>query len=604
MLSRSSSFTITVRAPASLSVNSDTFHSIGVKWDLGAAEDADYDAVVSVRYRKQGAASWSDAADLLRNDYDWYWGTAHPRSGIPHTPTHRCFCGSIMFLTPGTTYEVELTYTDPGGADPSHGLVETFEATTRAIPIKPTGGRTLYCVAGSSGGDGSSGSPYQGIATASANATPGDIIKLRDTNGVFSRQEFNASGAEDNYIVLEPDAGHSPQLDGLIIGGDHVWVDKLSFVHDGSSGSWELESGIYVRSGHEPDDVVITDCSFLGYTKGSITASQPISRWVVIDNDVAGDEAPDCYLLPEPNTTDTWGIRVGGEGNPGGPGCVVAYNTVRRSIDGIDFGCNFASSNNDCYGNKVVDVRGNAFSCDDARENNRIYGNYIGNTSSYSLTWQPQRAGPWYWCYNQFVNQVARTHFKYRVQDRSVLIGNTFAGPGVGGQTDGAQIMRFLTRNNLWIKESSQLWNGITRSGSDIYRDTVMTAFWQTDVDYDGIDIGAGPTILRWFGNTTNYDDFASIYSDIGIWEHGVLVDADQIFVDKTYDDNTPLLLASGANAAVDAGQEVPNLADFYTGSAPDLGCHDRGNGAPHYGQRTSELGLPLHQRTEYWVKH
>ena len=65
---------------------------------------------------------------------------------------------------------------------------------------------------------------------------------------------------------------------------------------------------------------------------------------------------------------------------------------------------------------------------------------------------------------------------------------------------------------------------------------------------------------------------------------------------------STHLELAAGTNAAVDAGQQVPNLADFYLGSAPDLGAHERGATPLPYGPRGS--GTPLDQQVNYWDKH
>ena len=135
-----------------------------------------------------------------------------------------------MFLTPGTTYEVVLELSDPDGGR----AIRVRELTTRAIPRKPTAGRTLYVVPGSGGGDGSDGNPFQGIDAANAAALPGDRMLLR--NGTYTRGTLTTSGAEDNHIVYEPDTGHSPVIDAIAVNADHIWIDNLAFVWNDPTG--------------------------------------------------------------------------------------------------------------------------------------------------------------------------------------------------------------------------------------------------------------------------------------------------------------------------------------------------------------------------------
>lgn len=46
-------------------------------------------------------------------------------------------------------------------------------------------------------------------------------------------------------------------------------------------------------------------------------------------------------------------------------------------------------------------------------------------------------------------------------------------------------------------------------------------------------------------------------------------------------------------SVAVDRGCVLPNVNDAYTGTAPDLGCHELESGLPHYGPRGSETESP-----------
>jgi len=52
-----------------------------------------------------------------------------------------------------------------------------------------------------------------------------------------------------------------------------------------------------------------------------------------------------------------------------------------------------------------------------------------------------------------------------------------------------------------------------------------------------------------------------------------------------TYDPSKIDLSLSGKGEAIDTGVYIPNIADEYKGSAPDLGCNEYGTTPPHYGQ-------------------
>src|SRR3954453_22739980 len=71
-----------------------TFHSLGLYWSPpGGSADGE----VQVRYRPRGAADWKPALSMRYNP-------------IPETDEDLAdYRGSVVHLTPGTTYEVELT---------------------------------------------------------------------------------------------------------------------------------------------------------------------------------------------------------------------------------------------------------------------------------------------------------------------------------------------------------------------------------------------------------------------------------------------------------------------------------------------------------------
>jgi len=584
--------------PAHVTVTASTFHSIGIVWEL-EGDDADHDATLSVRYRKAGLG-FSAGADLIRNDYAWYYG-GNEGGSVDH------FAGSLMFLTPGTRYLVELTYDDPDDTDARDGEVHTFTAETRAIPVKPTAGTTYYVTPGSgSDNAGTVDDPFEGLAEANANAAPGDIFLLG--SGSYEGTTLDTSGDEGTPIVYaeDPSDPGATIVSGLGIEADHLWFDDLTFVWaDPTDGAtpiedqrWQNTSAIYVTpSASRPDDILVTDCSFSGYFNG-VASFYPVSRWVVMDSTFVGWLPEGIGDTGRPGNSSGKGVALGGEQTPGGPGVVIAYNSVTRYADALGM-----AGDSDAYGNQVWDHEDDSFSSDGARENVRVWGNRFHQVAGSSISFQPQRAGPWYFLYNQMAD-AGNGIWKWRVMDRNVFINNTF----VGGTLQGQHFMRSLSRNNLFLRGSAPIWNSTDNYDPAVgipdesAREAVWTADWFTDVDYDGFDRGGAGSFFVWEDNTRRYDSLAGFAAEVGIEGNAIEVDRDAIFTDFTVTPTAVLTLAAGSNDAVDAGEEVANLADFYRDAAPDLGAHERG-ATPHpYGPR--DTSIELDRRTNDWSIH
>jgi len=78
-----------------------------VEWDLEG--DADHDATCTVQYRRRGTTLWKKALPLFRVDYAWWYHEEHADTRV------NMLAGSILFLEPGTEYEVGLSLSDPDG---------------------------------------------------------------------------------------------------------------------------------------------------------------------------------------------------------------------------------------------------------------------------------------------------------------------------------------------------------------------------------------------------------------------------------------------------------------------------------------------------------
>lgn len=169
-----------------------TFNAMGVIVTIGAFDDPNSNAAANIEYRTGGAAY---------------------RAGFPLTRINSTyFVGSLFWLTPNTTYDVRVTFTDPDGGA-LNGTTVSNTSTTRAevnIPspihsyyVSPTGGGTLCTISVPC-------SLTQGIDLAVA----GDAVILR--GGVYYQGEITLprSGSAGAPIVIRGYAGETAILDG------------------------------------------------------------------------------------------------------------------------------------------------------------------------------------------------------------------------------------------------------------------------------------------------------------------------------------------------------------------------------------------------------
>ena len=636
-------------------VPSSTFHSLGLVWGLTPGDDPNYNSLnpadrasVTVEYRKAGAPTWKNALNMFRQNYAWYFGTIDPYP--PSQPAIEHFACSLMFLTPGTQYEIRLTYI-PGLADPHQAEVRTFLAATRAIPVMPTPGTTHY-VDNSWGGpfNGTDSEPYNTIQLADAAASPGDRVIIKKGSGVYTNPTPTAGlqtpGEWNNWIVYQAeDRTDPPILNGIGIEVGYLWFDNLKFVYDGPVGAsynarqsndhWD-DAAIYVISPTLPstDYVIVTGCTMTGFLH-SVHNIETGVGWVVMDNHMTGHWPVNGWIDEDTGDSNGYAFLCGGEGKQGGPNHILAYNTITRHTKAAMGGDKPGQlgTNCDAYGNKCFDTLGTPISFDGSYENNRLWGNILMQCGAFSLTLQPQKSGPWYFLYNQ-VALSDNQNLKWRVQDKAVVINNTFHP---GNDSTAQNWTRCFSRNNLFLTEQQFPWTTTDSFPGDNNTSRESQWFvgspsspkvadpgwsWMGDVDYDGFDWGDGDTdiVMRWNYDAgtvrTDFrgpDPFPAFFAEIGMEEHGIRVDADRIFADNTYDPDVNLVLRSDAlyntlygtnNPAANSGESVPNLADFHGDTNPDRGCHDRINGPPHYGQRTAELNSALHLRNEDWSIH
>ncbi len=566
-------------APGELRTYS-TLHSVGVEWDITG--DANHNATCAVQFRAKGTGDWKPALPLFRIAWHGWYGD------LKADRAYNMLAGSIMFLDPGTTYEVRLRLADQDGGD----LEKTAEVTTRAVPELPKGGRELHVVPGKGGGDGSAGNPFKGLPAAQDAALSGDVILVHagDYGNADAKFRFDKSGAAGRHLVWKAAGDGAPVLIAGVVSASHVWLHGLVFKTDhelklGPDGK-NPDGGNGLRAQGKCENVAITRCRFEGYHY-ALTLNGESRAWYIADNDIVGDK-----LNIDISDTEGEGVELN-HGNDH----EVCYNRISRVSDGVSY----PGRNCDIYGNDIRDVTDDGVEPDYGYANNRIWENRIHWAFNEGFSFQPMYCGPWYFVRNEVIGR--KNILKGNVVDRFVLVGNTLISNGRYCERTAGVVLRAFSRNNLWIlvhnwdaKESSYaIWVGGMRPREKYGIEYPATADWKTDVDYDGFDWDQTPTPFWWSMEGTPekaFKDLESFSSAVGIEKHGVRVRRQEIFestdVIAYARDHFPamrLSLKQGCNA-IDAGQAVPNLADRFNGKAPDLGAHEFGQPPVSYGPR------------------
>jgi hypothetical protein len=518
-----------------------TITSIGIEWAIGS--DVDHDATATVEFRAAGSGAWQPALPLVRVDYNGA----------------NMLAGSILFLSPNTTYEVRLTLSDPDGG----AAVQIATVATRSIPTKPVGGRSFHVVPGSGGGAGSSANPFKGITAAEAVAQPGDTF-LVHAGAYGGRITFTKAGTASQYVVWQGAGDGEALFAGIDVSASNVWLEGLTV----------RDQPYALMSKNAPAGVVISQCAFFN-NHYSVYLQRGGSNWYIADNTIVGDTRYSTESL------DGEGIELNGY-SVDSYGHVVAHNRITNVADGISNG----TYNIDVFGNDIYDTSDDGFEGDPGGPNIRVWGNRIHNAAHNGISYQPQNGSPWYILRNQLVGFM-EAPFKFRTTDRSIIAHNTIVMWGQMFSVNDAHLLGSIVKNNLWVSVSGgRIWD----FGSSVRN-------WRTDFNSDGFDWGSTTTPFRYGG--VLYSSLSAFAAASGLETGGRQINRTTCFLTFNVPGPAPvpipaqyMTLRSGCNA-VDAGVILPNINDGFAGAAPDLGAFELGLPLPAYGPRLSPQATP-----------
>ena len=592
-----------------------TIYCIGVKWPVKGDDNGN--ATCAVRYREVGAKEWSDALPLYRKP-PVAWDVAKGIGG-GRVPTgsvalpkwdrgtlayatgrwaDNYLAGSIFNLKPGTTYEVLLSLADPDGG---LALEKTLSATTRVEPVIPEKGNVVEVAA--EGG-------ASALAKALASARPGDIISVHagTYDGPFT---IRASGTATQPIVLRAAGDGAVVMNGpgykgeggpacLQIDGSHVYVtgldvrDASTAINIGRGRFTDREQWLSIRSaGRMQKDVVVTRCR-TSQTQYAVTGTA--DECYIADNDFTGLAVD----RPGIDWSEGEGVEVHGSGT------VVCYNRMYHLADAVsiyDF-----TDNQDVYNNDAVCNSDDGIEVDYSLENNRVWDNRFWFGGNNGISFQPYIGGPVYIIRNEVIgSREGCSKDRYASSD-VFLVNNTFIGhkplPEMGDDYEAAPFDlpdKTWSRNNLYLIQDST-----TEASVNVHPEAVARR--TTDMDYDGI---SGPFIIGSGYGARNIDPAlypgSSYVSGDGLYvpidafrkasgalAHYTLVDPSKTFAaplpamrDWRKDGPVaPMLLSGRFCGHRRRYAQYPISSSDYAGKAPDLGAHELGRPAPHYGPR------------------
>jgi hypothetical protein len=544
-----------------------TLENLGFRWFISG--DRNRNAAVAVAYRETGTAEWSEAIPMLRVHYEIVNQDYGPyRVG-------NLFAGSVLFLKPGTEYEVKCTMNDPDGGAPS--APKQVRVATRSEPAASPQGKTIHAHA------------QTGLMLAYEQAEPGDLILLHAGvyKGPFVLRKSGQPGhpiifrgAGDGEAILQANGGERRRILSLA-GTDHLAFEELVFqkahtaIYSGKPGS----TGITIRR-----------CRIREVVIGINTQSENSRNWYIADNEIVGINTtwyprPEAYMSPAHT-----GVNIYGQGH------VVCYNRISHFSDALaiaNFGPPVDNVERHCvaidfYNNDLSWAQDDTIEADYGCHNVRVYRNRCYNTHT-ALSTQPFYGGPVYLIRNEAYS-ITSHNFKLNNYPAGILAYNNTVCSARQGFTPPAIWQNGHFRNNLFM------------GGRGYAMETGSPTPYST-LDYNGYGRNSTDRFLKWIDanrKVGRYQSIKELNQATGLEPHGLEVDYD-IFVNagppeegKTYvPTDYNLRLKPGANS-IDAGTIIPQVTDRFTGSAPDLGCYEQAQPIPHYGprERTSPRGV------------
>jgi hypothetical protein len=615
--------------PGQFHVEHPTLLNLGFEWPITG--DANRNAVVEVRFRKEGASDWRPALPLLRIGGERVYRDNYQMGyTVPHG-----FAGSILNLEPDTRYECEFTMKDPDGV--SGDAQRRVTVATRAEPKPYEGGRVLHVYPDDHEGPKEEPNfiglkhayygPGRGdwVSVRMKKAQPGDTILVHA--GLYRPERYNyvdplsapfhgywslsLKGTAEKPITIKAAGDGEAIFDG---GGNHKLFDVMATEHHIFEGLTFRNTEIAFMAGEKEimgaKNLTIRNCRFEDIGVGVWNESEDSADFLITDNLFLGREDPRrmigwnqrgsraAGIYPSHLLRSFFAIKVYG------PGHVIAHNAVAYFHDAIcvtTYGPPYddperQASSIDIYRNDFHLSNDDFLETDGGVHNIRVFENRGVNSAHSGYSSQPVFGGPVYFFRNILYNVPGGNPFKFSTVPAGIF---AYHNTMISEQTSTSPYSNTHFRNNLFMSRNTP--------GRGVM--TWANATEQYSSDYNGFRPNPGAKDqYRWLapapGHTAyepersawrNFATLAALQKATGQETHGVELDFD-IFENlappdlsnryRVYHSMDLSFKLKAGSKAVDAGVPLPTVNEGYNGNAPDLGALEQGKPEPHWGPR------------------
>lgn len=560
-----------------------TFDNIGVK--LTYTGDANSSNSATLQFRPTGGGAWRNAHTASVSTTAHWPDRRSTSNGVSNTANQNQFRASIVGLTAGATYDIQLTLTDADGitgTNPVTGSVTMLDPATMVVQS----GTTKYLDTNAAGGgDGSSGTPYNTWSAAQTGTSCGDTLNIKATSGASAGVTFSKSCtsttwykivcADQSVAAFSEGASTTPNLS---ITGDYLKIENCRFAA-GSDTIIDLSS---TPSNIWLDQLYIVDAvnAHAGLCSGSVP----------YDAAIRVNQATNFTLTNSQLYAPTLAAGGGcsGDGSDG-HGRAVFFGSSsggggRHIIKGNTFGAGFTDTignspessanildNSDVLNNTFAGCFDDCIQMEGSAINLRIGWNTItatnaNNWSCFAMT--TSYFGPIYAYRNYCLfnpSSGGTAVLKYGGTENSFWLHNTFRSNKSGGyniyyDTDSLGTEFYITAiNNIFQTNQSATISRMDATGTTFN----YNLHWR---------VSGTPYIEDWNNTITDYNSLALFCSGVSQECNGIQQD--------------PLLDGSlhiGTDSpAYDAGTTIANFNDANStcvalNGAPDIGAYEVG---------------------------
>lgn len=613
--------------PGRFHIEHPTLLNLGFDWAIEG--DANRNATVEVRFRKEGTTAWREALPLLRIGGERVFRDNYKLNYfVPHG-----FAGSILNLEPATRYECEFTLSDPDGVNGQ--AKQSVTVATRTEPKSYEGGRVLHVYPADHEGPREEPN-YIGVKHAYYGAGRGDWTSVREDNaqpgdtllvhaGLYRPDRLNyvdplsapfhgywslsLKGTAEKPITIKAAGDGEVIFDG---GGNHKLFDVMATEHHIFEGITFRNTEIALFAGEKgvmgAKNLTVRNCRFEDVGVGIWNESADSSDFLIMDNLFLGREdrmrvigwnqagRRSAGIYPSHELRSFFAIKVYG------PGHIIAHNAIAYFHDGIcvttygtpEDDAERRASSIDIYNNDIHLSNDDFIESDGGTHNIRVFQNRGVNTAHNGYSAQPMFGGPVYF-YRNLLYHISGSAFKLGAVPAGII---AYHNTMIHEQTAGGPYSNAHFRNNLFLGRNTNrgimTWGNATSNYSSDYNGFRPNP--GVERQYTWSAPAAGETAYgRREGNRRSFATLAELREATGQEIHGIEVDYD-IFENLMPPDpakrhhvyhsmDLNFQLKAGSKA-VDAGAVLPTINDDFTGEAPDLGALERGKKGPHYGPR------------------